>query len=114
MQELQTMFFCHLSFQDSFCDILAIILEKKTKNNPRGFTSQVSLCDFGDRVMAGRQKSFWKSALTCGRGFYSWQHQRGPVQRGHLIPGAHKAKWEKHTNPLLVDYHPQSVFLDHW
>lgn len=60
--------------------------------------------------MAGRQKSFWKSALTCGRDFYSWQHQRGPVQRGQLIPGTDKAKWEKHTIPLLIDYYSQMYF----
>lgn len=83
-------------------------------NKKRGFTSQISLCDFWDRVMAGTQKSFWKWALTCGRDFYSWQHQRGPVQRGQLIPGTGKAKWEKHTIPLLIDHHPKSLFLDHW
>lgn len=99
------------SHSSSLCDIHAIIIKWK---KARGFTSQISLCDFWDRVMAGTQKSFWKWALTCGRDFYSWQHQWGPVQRGQLIPGTGKAKWEKHTIPLLIDHHPKSLFLDHW
>lgn len=71
--------------------------------------SQVSLCDFWSH---GRHTEIiLEVGLTCGRGFYSWQHQRGPVQRGQLIPGTDQAEWEKHTNPLLTDYQPQSVFL---
>lgn len=58
----------------------------------RGFTSQIGLCDFGDRLMAGRQKSSWTSALTCGRDFYSPQDLKGPgpVQRGQLSPGTER------------------------